>query len=296
MTSMFIGSGAYPLITALLGRRYPEIRNFGPTVFIRWQRDVVRSEHSDVMLGNAGALLAASEVEGLSPGLVPREFVRALHEQVVDTLRFQQGLARLKPGRAAVRLGLSHGLAGYALALESARAAFGLPFRRRLRTQCLDLIDREQIEGPDGSALWPIQMGGKVEMHGWCHGGPGIGLAMLACYKMSGINSYQALAEPALEGAFRCAGVGRIPSFCCGGIGRAQILLEAFRLTGKRKWLRRARAVARQIPRARVSRDEVEGKGFHKGSLGARYLLLRLADPRLPLPGLGLLSLSRSSA
>ena len=284
-SSLIIGPAARPVVAALAARRDPSFRKLLAGSIRDWQRSLARGAAADLMVGTAGALLACCELERLAPGKAPAAAVKRLRVEVQETASRQLGL--LRQGQP-VLLGLAHGLAGYLLALEAAQAVFGRSLAASGPPALLEAIAGERLECPGGAALWPQASGSaNVDKAGWCHGGPGIGLACLAGFALTGKKAYWQLARMALEGMVRYP--NRAGTFCCGSTGRAQILIEAYRVTGNRAWLKKAVGAAGQKEPALQRRW---ARGFHRGRLGRLYLERRLADPSLPLPGLGPLSVS----
>lgn len=286
--SGMIGLSARPVIAALLAKRDARFLPTLHDVVARWTRYLDRpSLESDLMWGTTGALLCATELETLSPGVVPPALVRALCMQTTAATRAELQRARKKE---PVYLGLSHGLAGYLLALESSHAVFGTALPHSLREQLLAVLEEEQYQAPGGGALWPATVGGDpIGIHGWCHGAPGIALACLVGYSLTRRPTYRALAKKGL------AATADFPSshhsFCCGSIGRAQVLIEGFRVLGSEAYLPAAKKALLDA-QERVSRKGNIAHAFHQGTNGMKYLRQRLQNTRLPLLGLGPLSVA----
>jgi hypothetical protein len=121
-------------------------------------------------------------------------------------------------------------------------------------------------------------------VHSWCHGAPGIVLALAGVHALTGSPEACALAEEAAPS------IAQLPSasqnVCCGRAGRAQILIELYRLNKRRAHLTAARRVLAEPAPAKLSRDYP--RGLYQGALGVTYTEARLADPmRLALPGTG---------
>jgi hypothetical protein len=290
--SLFVGSAARPLVAALASRVDPEGRELAERAIADWvaarSRRSPPSTHDahDVMTGTAGALLAAAEIAAHMPDRLPRRFVVALHDQCRRDLTAMLGRA----ARAPIYLGLAHGLAGTLLAVEVGRRAFGLPLATELRRRALATLERFAITVRDHEAMfWPQRSRGEtVDAHGWCHGAPGIGLALAACATLSGWRGYYRLARRALVAAAALVSDNR--STCCGALGQIQILVEAARLSGDGSWLDEARRLARPLRPARAA-DPRRARGLWKGRPGYRFVAWRLAWPeQLPFPGLGPLS------
>ncbi|HEX3758922.1 MAG TPA: lanthionine synthetase LanC family protein [Kofleriaceae bacterium] len=285
-TSLFVGSAARPVVAALAARVDPDGRELAERAVAEWVAARVRRPPRDVMFGDAGALLAAAEIAVHLPGQLPARFVGELHERCRRELVRRLGCARTM----AVQLGLAHGLAGLLLALESGRQVFGLAIGAGLRRRTLAALERAafRVRGRDG-LFWPIRTRSEtVDAHGWCHGAPGIGLALGACFALSGWRGYLALSRRALAGA--ASPVTDIPSICCGALGQVQVLVEAARLFGDGAWLDHAERLARRL-RPRCAADPRRARGLWKGRSGYSFVAWRLAAPEaVPFPGLGPLS------
>jgi hypothetical protein len=268
-----------------------------PALVRRWEQDISASTAApsgdflashDVMLGAAGGLLAAAEVDARVPGAVAEHTVARLHERTLEGLAYMlEG-----SGRRPVYLGFAHGVAGQLFAAETGRACFGRRVPEELRERAFDLLVDEAREGDKGAALWACRSGqaGHVTIHGWCHGAAGIALALLGSYRLTGDDDYAWLAKKALAGA--ATDIGRCTSFCCGAVGRAHALLEGHRVFGGRKWLRAAKEIYAHAP-ARFERSRT----FHRGPLALDYLGWRIEHPSaLPLLGLGALSVQPTTS
>ncbi len=285
-TSLFVGSAARPVVAALAARVDPAGRELAERAVAEWVAARVRQPQRDVMFGDAGALLAAAEIAVHLPGQVPARFVRALHERCRRDLVRRLAYAVTRP----VQLGLAHGLVGLLLAVEAGRRMFGLTVTAGLRRRTLAALERSafRVTGRDG-LFWPIRAhSATVDAHGWCHGAPGIGLALGACFALSDWRGYHALARRALAGT--ASPVTDIPSICCGALGQIQVLVEAARLFGDGAWLDHAGRLARRL-RPRCAADPRRARGLWKGRSGYSFVAWRLAAPEcVPFPGLGPLS------
>jgi lantibiotic modifying enzyme len=279
-TSHLTGCGAPVVIAAKLQRRRPELRSLLDAAIARWEPMIRDRAELDVMLGAAGGLLACGEIERDAPGAVARPIVARMHRDVLARVR-----AELR-SREPAYLGLAHGLAGYLLALEMTEHVFDLEFPAPLRRACLRRLYATRLDAGRHAVIWPSKSGtSAIGIQAWCNGAPGIGLALLYCGKMRSRGGYGELAEAALRATARFG--SSVPIFCCGAVGRAQILLEAYRVTGdpahRRRALRIVEVVRQQAPPAE--------RTFHRGRLGLDYLVQRIAHvERLPLPGLGIFS------
>jgi hypothetical protein len=280
--SMFVGSAASALISAHGVRS-----GIVATATLRRARARLvhaarRSRDWDVNFGAAGALLACSEMETVLEGSAPRALLPVLRDRV---LAAADAMSR-RPGGWTT--GMAHGLAGAMMALECgvARGFFRLGNSSRQR-HLAALVGAGMRDG-QGAMFWPQLAGDQAwGLQSWCHGTPGVTLALLALAGLTGQAAYGELAEAGLAGMEWL--VDRAPrnaTLCCGGAGFGQIFVEAYRMTRQTKWLDAAR---------RFAHDDASllHRSLFKGTLGLSYLGLRLRDPlRYPMPGLGLLSAS----
>lgn len=284
--SLMLGFSARPLIAALAGKNDAIFAKLLPKLIkICTQRLQKQGLEVDLMLGKSGALLAFVEIETLMPGYISKTIIKNLCTDIQKIVRYE---LKLLSQKHHIYIGLSHGLAGYLLALEGSQTVFGMGLNSSLRKQLLHAIANERFETKGGSAVWPTFSESEPDgIQGWCHGTPGIGLVFLAGFSMTGLKEYRELADMAIEGAIRYPS-GHY-SFCCGLTGVAQILIEGYRITNNKRWFNRAISVAK-LAAARTPRLQRKKRGFHGGEVGKFYLEQRLVNPTLPLIGLGPLS------
>ncbi|MFO0664809.1 MAG: lanthionine synthetase LanC family protein [Polyangiaceae bacterium] len=285
--SGMIGLSARPVLAALIAKQDAAFAPRMRAVVSEWSRYLERSGlETDLMWGTTGALLCAAELETLCRGAVPKRVVDRLYVQTRDAARLES--RRCIKGEPAY-IGLSHGIAGYLLALEVSHAVFGTRLSNDFRGLLLEVIEEERYEVPGGGGLWPSTVGGPLGILGWCHGAPGVGLACLVGYALTNGREYRRLAKAAL--ASSSAFPSSHHSFCCGAIGKAQVLVEGYRILGDRSYLRAARRAFREGAEG-LKRSNRANHSFHGGTAGLRYLRQRIDNPRLPLLGLGPLSVA----
>lgn len=96
------------------------------------------------------------------------------------------------------------------------------------------------------SVWWPMKIRDNQAWHWWCHGGPGISLALLALYEITGNSKYADLACAALR--WHPISV-RYPNLsqCHGLSGLGEIYLEAFRVLGDDEWRMRATTIGQTL-------------------------------------------------
>lgn len=283
------GSASSALVYAMAAEFDRTLRPLAKQVLARFVASCAQSKKYDFMSGRAGALLACAELEGFRPGLAPASLARKLHASCIKRTRVLLDVAHDGP----IFIGLTHGLAGFVLALENGRAGFGFDVPKGLVEEAYAQIREASVEGDTGSIFCRnTNQEPYVGMHAFCHGAPGIGVGLLACDLLQGTSTYAPFVRGILKGTFEFK--DEKLSFCCGMTGRSHILLEAFRLTGakKRSLLTQAKDL-RDLTVRKASRAKepfaFEASGFLKSKLALHYLDERLRHPKqLPMPGLGL--------
>ena len=191
-----------------------------------------------------------------------------------------------RPGTGGWCTGMAHGLAGAMLAIETAVRHGAVRLSHASRQRFLDALVGAALATSRGGILWLERtVGNELGLQSWCHGTPGVTLALLALHRLTGEESYRELALHGLAGMeLLVAAGGSNPTLCCGRAGLAHIFLEGFRHTGEEKWL----AAARDLAQAGTPRFHPHRLGLFKGTLGWTYLHERLAAPlAYPMPGLG---------
>ena len=191
--------------------------------------------------------------------------------------------------------GMSHGAAGFALALWSLAAASSRKDFADAASECIAFedssYDAARHNWPDlrggGAPTWPCQ---------WCHGAPGIGLARLGMQKLGTQNRAGTVAKIAAEPIATdirnaVAGVERAPpgavdTLCCGTLGRIEFIGEAAgtldRSDLRELAARRLTAVLQQAAAAGDYRWNAGKRQFNlglfRGLSGVGYTLLRQAS------------------
>ncbi len=262
------------LFAAFMERRAPPRRvradscsswgGFGGVVLVEAARGPVRAdtwrtfvalienaEKTDFFQGLDGAvpaLAAAAKQKPDGPAVVELVFGR-----VAENLERQ---LRAHDAGASINLGFAHGVAGSLCALEMVGRLAG---RRptRLRRRAIAVLQGAAFERPAG-AVWASHSRapkGSV-LHGLCNGGPGICLGALLAARYSGSLDYAPLIEKALP---TVPIVTADQSFCCGTLGRIEIVIEAYRTTGEKSLLALARSLF-----AQVRAEQLRGTGWQR--------------------------------
>jgi len=289
-----LGGVAYSLACAARLLDDPSFAGLASRVGAAITVDRIRNDSRiDVEGGAAGAalgLLALYDVTG-DPSALERAVACAEHLAATQAAA-PAGGAAWADRDGLMQAGFAHGAAGVAYALTRVQRVAGdrrflEPVRRArafLRTAYApgDANWPALVRQPDGSVA-------RVVMNAWCHGAPGIALAVSAERAAAGDGEVCPDLETALAAT---AAVGLLGSdhMCCGNIGVTEIMSSVGHDLGRAELIRaaglRARAV---VARARESggfrlQPSAPGRhaqpGFFRGTAGVGYGLLRLARPQ----------------
>ncbi|MBK6919019.1 MAG: type 2 lantipeptide synthetase LanM family protein [Deltaproteobacteria bacterium] len=256
---------------------------------------VIRSDtHYDLSSGAAGLILVLLTVHAMRPWPGALEQARLCGEHL---LAARVGTPASWPTPTGRRLaGLAHGASGTALALQRLSEATG---DRRYRDAAFEALDHERTlyhpEVENWQDVRPDVPGpGPSFMSSWCNGAPGIGMARV---HQRGAPRRDAELTAALRTTERVA-FGHLDHFCCGNVGRSELLLDAgHRLHEPALVAASRRAVDRMVARARATgawtlssnpRPGNEQAGLFRGLAGIGWHLLRHLQPQ-ELPALGVL-------
>ena len=194
--------------------------------------------------------------------------------------------------------GFAHGVAGIAYFLAHFAEHTGREDVRRAAVRAGQWLCQQAEPGRSASRAvrWPYSIGSNQSWHWWCHGGPGIAIALLALHRLTGEDHYLKLIRRALQ-VHPYAVTSNNFSQCHGLSGLGEVYLEAYRYTGTREYLKRARYLAAQL--VALARSDAEGSTWlvenpHRptadlmiGSMGVAHFLARFQEGdarRLTLP------------
>jgi lantibiotic modifying enzyme len=259
------------------------------------RRAAAAAGEPDVFSGAAGALLA----------------LLAVHEATGDALALERAgdcARRLLAARAAdpatglrawpradgrLGTGFGHGAAGIAYALLRLHGHTAEPALAEAAAEAHAFeatLYREEL----GNWLDHAGQRGAAPaadlLCAWCHGAAGVGLGRAAAPGALAGPGARADLERALAAAAR-AKPGGPATLCCGGMGRAELLLSAGRALGRPELAERARELGREVAQGAARRgtfghatlDSAFTPGLFQGASGIGYQLLRLHHPdRLP--------------
>lgn len=276
----------------------------------------------DVIGGAGGAIPACLDLAGKAGWDELRTTARELGEHLIgQAQRRPDGWSWATVGESAVRnlAGFAHGASGVGLALlELDRATGDGRFRFAAEMAFLyerRLFNEERSNWPDlrhedlGKALFFQRMDelsravrdGKPPVYeesymtAWCHGSPGIGLARLRAFELTGQDVYRREAEAALRSTLQAVeeALSQGGNYClCHGIGgNCELPLLAAELLGDPE----LRQVAERAAREGIETYEARGRPWPCGTLGGvpdpsllmgeagiGAFYLRLADPETP--------------
>jgi serine/threonine-protein kinase len=279
----FIGSGGAYIVATMATPFSSRFHPFPGLLLQRWKRKVVPPSENDFILGHAGTLICLAELQDLVPNWSPPVvFLRKCHQSLV------KALLAIRKGKDPFYLGFAHGIAGSLLGLEIARTRLSLSTSSSLVNWAFDQLQSNQYL-VSGASLWPEKtLDEEINSNSWCHGSPGIALALLGCYRVTGKTSYLELFKRAAWGSERYHSIHR--SICCGFAGKANLFIEAYRYFRKKSWLERARKMLPDNRRKTISPLNFRSHDrntFFRGAMGVAYTYDRITDPDLALPGTG---------
>jgi serine/threonine-protein kinase len=168
-------------------------------------------------------------------------------------------------------LGAAHGRAGALHAVLRWHSSAGIPLPSSISDKLHELASLGVAQG--NSTGWPISIRDRRRLGGWCHGAAGYVSLWATAYQVSRHDAFMTLAVRSAEHVWKSPEKS-IGQLCCGLAGQAESLLTAYRLTGDRSWVDRARQFASCIDRAALIPHSLL-----KGRLGAALLDLDLAAP-----------------
>ncbi|MEM9304535.1 MAG: type 2 lanthipeptide synthetase LanM, partial [Pseudomonadota bacterium] len=253
----------------------------------------LRADHRhDVMFGSAGAILALHRLAAADATSAATDRIDALARHLLDSRIDTDSGHRIVPTlRSGAATGLSHGAAGIALALARAGTLTSTPSFVEAALEHADfeehLYDTEEGNYPDYRSV----PGQPAFITAWCHGSPGIGLARLRLYELTGEARLRDQAERAMATTRRFT-LDHLDHICCGNLGRIDIQLEHARAMQDEALERGVRQDAAYVLGRYHEKGgfrmfmntptQVFSPGLFVGAAGIGMTLLRLADDSLP--------------
>jgi hypothetical protein len=186
-------------------------------------------------------------------------------------------------------VGPGHGFAGNVHALLRGRRLLEPAVAAMVERRAAGVIER-QAEREGGLVQWPALLGdtrsGQVRRTQWCHGAPGMVIAL------GGLLPADPAVDELLVGGgeltWHAGPLRASASLCHGTAGNGYAFLRLFDRTGDERWLARARAFALHAVRQSAEARRVDGCGRHPlftGDAGVAVFLAACldADARFPL-------------
>lgn len=282
-------------------------------------------DHSlDVIGGAAGAIPALLEMRSLLDRDELLIMARGLGEHLLSKVHMEPvGWSWATLPQASFRNlnGFAHGASGIGLALMELAVATG-DGRYRFASEMASLYERsfydpQQQNWPDlrNQALSEIYQFGKIDylrnlirhdrvpryhlnyMTAWCHGSPGIGLARLRAWELTGQKTYLEEANHAMHST----AVSLTPealrrsnySLCHGGLGNCELLLHGAEILQDKSLRSRCEEVASfgtkeweeaEKPWPSGTLDSQSDGSLLLGEAGIGSVFLRLAEASVPSP------------
>ncbi len=265
--------------------------------FARATEDAV-DPATDVIGGHAGLVLCLLAVRHTVPAAVPLDWVASAGDALLRAARPLHGGLGWPRGTAPALTGLAHGSTGVAVALAALTATTG---NRRYRdaAEAAARFERHWFSPrvrnwPDLRAIPELAdladpADGRVYLHTWCHGAPGIGLGR-ASLLMAGCTDDDLRTDlvHAVE-ATLANGFGGSHSLCHGDLGNLETLVAAAEVLAdpdlRASLADRRTAVLNSVLDGPVCGTPygLEVPGLMTGLAGIGYGLLRAVDPsRVP--------------
>jgi lantibiotic modifying enzyme len=291
----FAGLGAHIYSFLLLGRwlGMPELRDEAAAIaaLITPER-IAADEGLDVLGGCAGAVLALLHLDRATDGAshggaTPLERAVACGEHLLERRISVDGLPRAWPVNGQPpTCSFAHGATGIAYALLRLFERTG---DRRFRDAAEEGLAFERHFYDPEQGNWRVPSSPEPSfITSWCHGAPGIALGRLRMLNLfDGPEDLREL-RGALEATARSPEAAR-DFLCCGDMGKADVLLDAYEVLAEDRFLAAAEGIAARVVarghdaggcyRWFAPGDDRFSPSFFRGAAGVGYALLRLARP-----------------
>jgi type 2 lantibiotic biosynthesis protein LanM len=291
----FAGLGAYIYGFLLLGRwlGLPELRDEAAAVAtLLTPERIAADEGLDVLGGCAGAVLALLHLDRATRGAsrggaTPLERAVACGEHLLDRRVSVDGRPRAWPANGQPpACSFAHGATGIACALLRLYERTG---EARFRKAAEEGLAYERLFYDSERGNWRVpSLPEPSFITSWCHGAPGIALGRLRMLGLFDGPEDRRELRGALEATLQSPEAAR-DFLCCGDMGKADVLLDAYEILGEERLLAAAgRIAARVVARSRdaggsyrwfAPGDDRFSPSFFRGAAGVGYALLRLARP-----------------
>jgi len=185
--------------------------------------------------------------------------------------------------------GLAHGISGVAYFFACLYAATSDFHWKELAVEILDTLIYHGIPDRGGLNWSPVLGSTELSRCQYSHGAPGIGLVFALASELLDEPRFLSVALSAAEATYQYGDHRKNPTFCTGLAGGGELLVEAYRISGEKQWLERAREFAVMAGKYRTTIDgqdywptdepECFSADFTYGAAGTGYFFLRASQP-----------------
>lgn len=167
-------------------------------------------------------------------------------------------------------LGMAHGWSGFCYGSMRWWSTTGAAPKEHVRSRIEELVELAEDNGK--GVQWPYAIGNKGYAGGWCNGHAGWLFFWIEAARTYGDPRYAKLAEA--SGLSVWGDRHGISSICCGAAGKAYSLLDLYRYTEDKIWLRRAERITRL-----AIENEEDGYSLYKSMAGVAVLAAEIEAP-----------------
>jgi len=247
----------------------------------------------DLMSGSAGLIHALLGSGGVETGTAGLDLALAGARRLMHMQDKAGGWPTIGPRPI---LGMSHGSAGIALALDRLGSHCGDPAMTRaaFRGYAFESARYDPARGnwPDLRPTLGAVIEERPDLVAWCHGATGIAVSRLAALRLDAGRAV--LLDDAVRALDATARIGQteVDTLCCGNAGRAYALMVAGLQLNDPSWTKIGTDLMRSVGDRFARRghfgmfmgisDRVSSPGLFRGTTGIGYTFLRLLEPDLP--------------
>lgn len=229
----------------------------------------------DLTVGAASLLLGCAELleSAGTASLLDLDPLRKRGDEIAGELSELLRSERIATSTRIRFLGIAHGWAGLVFALLRWTRATRRSVQPLLAAKLEELA--ELAIPYDGGVCWTMHNNSSTLMPGWCHGTAGYTMLFALAHELLYMPRHADLAVRAAASAWNIE--TSLGSLCCGDGGNGYAFLAAYRVTGARVWLDRARLAAQ-----RAFGDTTKlffRDALYKGRLGVAVLASELDRP-----------------
>jgi serine/threonine-protein kinase len=275
-------SGVYA-VQALIGHAMGDVvsQQAGMDSFIAASRPL--ADNLDLTLGKSSTLIGCSLLLDVGPKMdyLNDDSLLVFGDEVFHGIWEQVSSFGPIREEASLRyLGIAHGWAGVLYACMRWCQSANRPLPATLEERLRQLAELAEFRGR--GARWKVRVGKNRRQHpddymsGWCNGSAGHVFLWTLAHQVLSDRRYLELAEKAAWNAWEEPDT--IDSLCCGLAGRSYGLLNLYKHTGEKEWLRRAEDLGNRALLS-TKASEMMSESLYKGRLGVAVLCADLMKP-----------------